>query len=88
MERLERIFKSVLPNKNFMTPCVVGYFKKGNYIIELSTDSVPFCGLHSYGVTVVDTDTMSHCVDLSESFSNKNENVAKREAMEYIESFD
>ena len=81
MDRLEIIFKSVVPHKNFITPDVEGYFERGNYVCELSRGE--FCGIKMYGVTVVDKTTKTHCCDICKSFSGSR---AKEQAMEYIDS--
>ena len=85
---LESRFKSVLPNKNFCTPYVDDYFQKGKYIIELSYGGyAPQFGGYPFGVTVVDFETKTHCVGLCQSFIGKDKTKARKEAMEYIESF-
>ena len=41
---LEYQFKSIVGGSNFMTPEVIDYYKRGHYVIELSTGSGLFCG--------------------------------------------
>lgn len=52
-------FTSVVKGKNFITPTINGYFISGNYIVELSRGT-DFEGNRVYGVTVVDSKTMTH----------------------------
>lgn len=85
---LRMMFMRILPPVNFMTPYVEGYFEKGEYLIELSTggySSVLCC--YIFGVTVVNTKTRIHCIDLCKSFVGRTERGTREEAMEYIESF-
>jgi hypothetical protein len=85
-KELEIRFKSIVGGSNFMTPIVIDYFERGDYIIELSTGNGKFCGLYGYGVTVANTKTNEHCIDLCESFSDANKDIAREKAMEYINS--
>lgn len=83
---LEYQFKSIVGGSNFMTPEVIDYYKRGHYVIELSTGSGLFCGSWCYGVTVANTLFKEHCVDLCKSFSHPNKQIAEREALDYINS--
>lgn len=89
MERqeLELEFKRIVGGNNFMTPVIIDYFERGSYIIELSTGHGKFCGLYCYGVTIADTKTREHLVDLSKNFSSSSKDIALKNAMEYIASF-
>lgn len=89
MERqeLELMFKGIVGADNFMTPVIIDYFERGSYIIELSTGNGKFCGLYCYGVTIADTKTRKHLIDLSKSFSSPCKDIALKDAMEYIASF-
>lgn len=89
MERqeLELEFKRIVGADNFMTPVIIDYFERGSYIIELSTGHGKFCGLYCYGVTIADTNTRKHLIDLSKSFSSSSKEIALKDAMEYINSF-
>lgn len=87
MENLSEIFQSILPGKNFMTPIVEGYFKRGTLICELSTGS-SFLGLHGFGVTIVDSFTRKRCIELDQSFCDTNKETARKMAMDYIDSLE
>ena len=89
MERqeLELEFKRIVGGDNFMTPVIIDYFERGSYIIELSTGNGKFCGLYCYGVTIADTKTRKHLIDLSKNFSSPCEKIALKNAMDYIASF-
>ena len=89
MERqeLELKFKGIVGGDNCMTPVIIDYFERGSYIIELSTGNGKFCGLYCYGVTIADTKTRKHLIDLSNSFSSPSKEIALKDAMEYIDSF-
>lgn len=76
-KKCDRIFSSVLPNKNFMTPNLEGYYDNEKYVIELSSGT-DWDGDKHYGVTVVDAIEKKHLWELSKSTSNKDE------AMNYI----
>lgn len=89
MERqeLELEFKRIVGGDNFMTPVIIDYFERGSYIIELSTGHGKFCDLYCYGVTIADTKTREHLVDLSKNFSSSSKDIALKNAMDYIASF-
>lgn len=76
-KKCDRIFSSVLPNKNFMTPNLEGYYDNEKYVIELSSGT-DWDGDKHYGVTVVDAIEKKHLWKLSKSTSDKDE------AMNYI----
>ena len=73
-------FRGIVPGANPITPVVIKFVEKGDYIIELSED----CGSSSYsrifGVTVVNYKEKVKDDDLSRGFAHK------REAEAYIDS--
>lgn len=71
-KKCDRIFRSVLPNKNFMTPNLEGYYDNEKYVIELSSGT-DWDGDKHYGVTVVDAIEKKHIRNLSNCFSSKDD---------------
>lgn len=71
-------FTSIVKGENFMTPTVLGYYKKGKYAIELSSGK--FLSGRLYGVTVADTETKEHVNELCKSFETL------KQAKEYMEA--
>lgn len=84
--KLALIFKSIVKGQNIMTPTVVDFYRRGDYICELSTSSEPFMYDYLYGVTVVNERTGEHCVDMSKCFSARTREYAKKKAMDYLDS--
>lgn len=78
-------FRSIVKGKNIVTPDILGFYRKGEYDIELSSGSL-FSGTHKgvndllYGVTVVNTITKNHEHELSKCFDNK------KSAIKYMET--
>lgn len=86
MTELARIFKSVVKGKNFMTPNVDGFFRRGKYVIELSYSNYnSFCG-YQFGVTIVDARSLTRCFEFDKAFCDENRDDARRKALDYIES--
>lgn len=86
MDDLELKFRRIVKGVNIMTPEVVDYFKRGDYIVELSKGNGQFCGSYCYGVTVANVAENEHCTNLSKGFFNRDKNAALKEAMDYINS--
>lgn len=66
---LEHKFRKVLPHKNFMTPTVMSFRQKGDYIIELSKGE-GINGRDLFGVTVVNMHTKEHEHEMSTCFQS------------------
>lgn len=64
-----QIFRSLVPNKNFMTPSVIEYVTVRDYEVELSQGN-GIGGTPLFGVTVVNRVTRERCLDLDNSFDN------------------
>lgn len=48
-----KIFRNVVKGVNFITPAIINYYKKGKYIIELSTNRENSLIGKIYGITVI-----------------------------------
>lgn len=68
-------FKSVVKGENFMTPQIKGYWQTGDYQCELSF-GYGIGGGKLYGVTVVNTTTMTHESGLGKVFESRKEALA------------
>jgi len=75
--RAKEIFQSVTPSKNVMTPHIMGFLRRGDYVIELSRGKGIFTPF-MYGVTVVNLLTKKQGYDLSACFDTE------QEARDYI----
>ena len=74
----EQIFKSILPQENFMTTAIIEYIKNKQYVCELARCS--FLDGTIYGVTVVNIETRKHEIDLGKPCQTL------QEATDYIAS--
>ncbi len=63
MKSAQTIFRSIVKNKNFMTPDVVSFKRRGNYVFEIASGE--FMGKPIFGVTVVNVKELKHDHDLS-----------------------
>lgn len=79
----KEIFVSVVPYKNFMTPTVEGYVRKGDYICEISCGEA-FGGGTMVGVTIVNAKTRTHEYELCKSNSYPTYKGALAWAKEYV----
>lgn len=79
----EQIFKSVVGGNNFMTPNIECYYGNSEYVCELSYGSG--MGLYMFGCTFVNKKTMERETELDTSFCETNKNVARMNAIKYIE---
>lgn len=79
----KEIFISVVPYKNFMTPTVEGYVRKGDYVCEISCGEA-FGGGTAVGVTVVNAVTRTHEHELCKCKSCVTYQSALEWAKEYI----
>lgn len=64
-----QIFRSLVPNKNFMTPNVIEYITVRDYEVELSSGN-GIGGTPIFGVTVVNRVTRERCLELDDSFED------------------
>lgn len=76
-------FRATVKGKNIMTPDVLGYYKSGQYIVELA-EGTGFGGDMIYGVTVV-KDAV-HPIEREHMFNLSKMFYDKKEATDYIDS--
>ena len=76
MKTAQQEFTEVIKGKNFMTPLILGYYKVGKYVVEVSKaparDNVKL-----YGVTVLDRITKKRPKGLSKCFFNLEDAICK-----------
>lgn len=79
------IFFAVRKGVNVVTPDIISYERKGDYVIEVSKGR--FLDSYLFGVTVVNAITRVAEWDKDKCFSARTEREAYLEAMEYVNSF-
>ena len=82
---LEKIFKSVIKGNNFCTPDIYDYFRRGEYILEISEGRGIYCE-YVVGVTDINETTMKRDIRLDKCYCYKERRNALNEALTYIDT--
>ena len=78
----EELFTSVLKGRNFVTPKVISFERKGDYVCEVSHGRM--FSNHIVGVTVVNAVKKERAMEFDKSFTEATLNRALKKATEYI----